>query len=106
MKRSEFLKKLGIGLGVAVVAPSVVFPKEDNSTRDDKYHIGVDPATDKVKTFYICKSNQEGISLMFHENRGYYHKDEETDNFIKQIKEHFCGYKLEVIYGIPPNYYA
>lgn len=36
MKRSEFLKKLGIGLGVAVIAPAVVANNEtteDNPTR-------------------------------------------------------------------------
>ncbi len=38
MKRSEFLKKLGIGLGVAVVTPSVVssvVPEKENSTGDE-----------------------------------------------------------------------
>ena len=31
MKRSDFLKKLGIGIGVAIVAPNVLAQKEDKS---------------------------------------------------------------------------
>lgn len=45
MKRSDFLKKLGIGLGVAVVAPRVLADKtvEVDTSR---YIIGIDPYKD------------------------------------------------------------
>ena len=43
MKRSDFLKRLGIGLGVAVVAPKTLFAEKDNiSIGDTKLAIDVE----------------------------------------------------------------
>jgi len=42
MKRSDFLKKLGIGIGVAIVAPSMLINKEQKEL-NKRYIMGVDP---------------------------------------------------------------
>lgn len=56
MKRSEFLKKLGIGLGVAVVAPTLL---AENSIKKEINTLAGEP----TKIWYDEYLNKAGITM-------------------------------------------